>query len=273
MKENLILKPPRERFKQNDKGQTEVDLTEIYQYLGLKKGEGYTDTEKIRKDLADAWIEANPQTDLEMKQFYATNELYIWDLFTWDHGPYIWELLDKVITGKERVLDYGAGIGDIAIYLAQKGCDVLAIELDYVKKVKGKPVANPSPTKQFMMHRVYSRKLGDKIKFGVPEPKKIDDEAFDVVLGIDVLEHLRFPLRWVVQLTKLLKNRDSWAFFTPTFRRDTDYQPMHLEENFWLEKDFGLAMQSLALEPEFVIKEYYPIWHPLFKTLPMGAKV
>jgi len=264
-----VLKPVRERFTKNEEGNTLVDLTELIMYLGISKEEAYKIHETCREDLAAAWNKANPQTDLEMQQFYATTDLYVWDLFSWDHGSHIWELLDKKITGNERVLDYGAGIGDIAIYLAEKGCDVVAIELDIVENTNNQNKVTPSPTKDFLMNRVYARKLGNKIKFSVPE---MDTEVFDVVLAIDVLEHLRFPLRWVVQLTKLLKNRQSWAFFTPTFRRDTDYQPMHLEENFWLEKTFGMAMQSLALEPEFVVDEYYPIWHPLFKTNPMGAK-
>lgn len=215
-----------------------------------------------RKDLAAEWEKKNPKTPEETDKFYYETSGYLYDLYTWAHDPSMWNLFDKIITGKERVLDYGAGIGDISIYLAEKGCEVAAIEMN----IPGTDPPAPSPTKQFLMWRVYQRGLGDKIKFKFNE----DVDSFDIVLTIDVLEHLHFPLRYVVQLSKLLKTRESWFFATPTFRDDHGVHPMHMKGNFWLEKEFPNAMLSLAFTPKFIVDEFYPIWHPLFKTTPQG---
>lgn len=256
LNEKSALLPPRKRF-QHKKGSELplVDLNEIMAYTGDDFDTAQDKAISCRHDLAKEWEEKKPKTVEETTEFYAQTAGYLYDLYTWAHDPSMWKLFDEIITGKEKVLDYGAGIGDISIYLAEKGCEVVAIELDN------------SPTKQFLMWRVYQRGLGDKIKFKFDEVK----DSFDVVLTIDVLEHLHFPLRYVVQLTKLLKSRESWFFATPTFRDDHGVHPMHIRDNFWLEKGFPNAMISLAFDPKFVIEEFYPIWYPLYKTVPQGA--
>lgn len=255
MSEKSALLPPRKRFK-HEKGSELplVDLAEIVNYTGDSIEVAREKTMSCRQDLADEWNKKSPQTVEEVREFYTLTSGYLYDLYTWAHDPSMWKLFDEIITGDEHVLDYGAGIGDITIYLAEKGCDVVAIDLDN------------SPTKQFLQWRVYSRHLGDKVKFRFDEKK----DEFDVVLAIDVLEHLYFPLRYVVQLSKLLKTKESWFFATPTFRDDHGVHPMHIKDNFWLEKWFPTAMISLAFKPKFIVDEYLPIWHPGFKTTPQG---
>lgn len=250
-----VLKSPRERFgKDKETGKIGIDLSEVMQYTGHTQEQAIAKSKTCREDIANEWREKPPQTPEECNKFYTETEGYIYDLYTWTHDPEMWALFDKKITGNEKVLDYGCGIGDISIYLAEKGCDVVAAELPNAK------------TKQFAMWRTYQRKLGDKIRFAFDDAK----ETFDVTLAIDVLEHLHFPLRYVVQLTKLLKNRDSWFFFTPSFGNDLDVHPMHLEENYWLREYYPKAMVALGFAPEFVIEKYFPVWHPLFKTVPQG---
>ncbi len=257
MKKNSVLLSPRQRFSYKEGSDLPlVDLNEIMAFTGHTPKEAKQHAHNCRTDLAKEWKKQNPQTPEDCTKFYVETEGYLYDLFTWAHDPQMWEIFDKKIKGNERVLDYGAGIGDISIYLAEKGCDVISVELP------------KSHTKRFLMDRVYNRELGNKIKFKFDE----ENDSFDVVLGIDVLEHLHFPLRYVVQLTKLLKSKDSWCFFTPSFRDDHGVHPMHLEENYWLDKEFGRAMVALAFNPEFPVDEYYPIWYPLFKTAPQGAK-
>ena len=257
LKENSVFLPPRQRFSYDKKSELPlVQLAELATFTN-ESIEAVTDKiQNARTNVADAWRKMNPQTPEECNEFYTKTDTYIYDLFSWAHDDQLWDLLDKKITGDEVVLDYGAGIGDVAIYLAEKGCTVHAIELPN------------SPTRAFMMWRVYQRKLGDQIKFKFDDAK----DSFDVILAIDVLEHLHFPLRYVVQLTKLLKERSSWFFCTPSFHEQGENYPMHLADNYWLEKTFPHAMQSLAFAPDFVKKEYYPIWYPLFKTVPQGAK-
>ena len=91
---------------------------------------------------------------------------------------------------------------------------------------------------------------------------------FDVVIAIDVLEHVLWPLRYIIRLTRHLKEQSSWFFCTPHFFNEGSH-PMHLEENFWLKPQiFGQVMASMAFKPESIIDEYYPIWYPFYLPPP-----
>lgn len=247
MNKNSIFKSPLKRF---DNKNT-VDLDEVMAYTGDDLKTATLKSKKAVSTIAVEWVKLNPQTPDEIDKFYKETEGYIYDLYCWPHEELMWKLFDKKITGNERVLDYGAGICDLSIYLAEKGCDVVAVD------VPG------SKTLQFGMWRVYNRGLGDKIKFTF-DPKT----KFDVVLAVDVLEHVLWPLRYVIRLTRHLKEQNSWFFCTPHFFNEGGH-PMHLEENFWLTpKVFGQAMASLAFKPEQIVKEFYPIWYPFYLPPP-----
>ena len=256
--EDVIL-PPRKRFHASgEEGKKGVNIAELLIYL-----QQITPNEKIKPEsviqrikdartfLRDEWNAVNPKTVDEVTQFYINTDGYLYDLYSWTHDDKMWALLDKMFTGRERVLDYGCGIGDVAIYLAEKGCDVTAIELE-----KGK-------TLEFAMWRVYQRKLGDKINFSIDYAK----DKFDAVLAIDVLEHIYFPLRFVTQFGNLLKSKDSFFFATPSFGDGTDDKlyPMHIKDNDWLIQNYGNAMISLAFSPEYPVDKFYPIWKPGFQ--------
>ena len=255
-----VLLPPRKRFITGDVQEDKkgVNIAELLIYL-----QQITPNEKIEPEvvvqriknartyLRDEWNTINPKTIDEVTQFYVNTDGYLYDLYSWTHNNNMWDLFDKMFTGQERVLDYGCGIGDVAIYLAEKGCDVTAIELDESKTI------------DFAMWRVYQRKLGDKIDFTIDYAK----DKFDAVLAIDVLEHIYFPLRFVTQFGNLLKNKDSFFFTTPSFGDNTEDKnyPMHIKDNDWLIENFGNAMISLAFSPEYPIEEFYPIWRPGFQ--------
>lgn len=247
----MKIKPVRERFSPEQKG---VKIDELIEYTGLPAKEVIDKSNRCRQALADEWNEKNPQTIFDTTKFYTETEWYIYDLFTWTHDELMWKLFDEVMKPGMEVLDYGCGIGDIAIYLAEKGCKVSAIDLP------------KSKTFHFCKWRVYKRMLVDKIDF-MFEPD--GDKKYDAVLAIDVLEHVYHPLRYVVQLCDKLKSDQSFMFITPTFA-DAGIHPMHLKTNFWLAEHFMNAMISLGLKPENIIERYFPIWHPMFTPPPEG---
>ncbi len=244
-------KPVLDRFNFSKK-KTSVDLTELGIYLNTTYNtppdEVLKRSDDAAQQLADIWDKANPKGPKETTEFYRTTDGYLYDLFVWTHDRGMWELFDEVFTGKERVLDYGCGIGDAAIYLAQMGCDVIATDL------------KDSKTLAFAMWRTYQRGLGDKIQFEFYP----DKDKFDAVICIDVLEHLYFPLRYIIKLCSLLKDQKSFFFFTPTFSNDVGKHPMHLKENFWLNENYTNVMQGLAFNYHQIVKDYLPIWRPVF---------
>jgi 2-polyprenyl-3-methyl-5-hydroxy-6-metoxy-1,4-benzoquinol methylase len=86
----------------------------------------------------------------------------------------------QMIGSNKRVLELGPAAGAFTRALADQGCRVVAIEVDPDAAAGVEPVAE----------RVI---VGDLSEPGVVA-SAIDDERFDVVVGGDVLEHLRDPL-------------------------------------------------------------------------------
>lgn len=245
MNEDSIFKSPKARF---DFEEHTVELHEVMAYTGDDYKTAKHKADNAVQFVADEWREKNPQTVDDFNKFYIETKGYIYDLFVWTHDLQMWDLFDKVFTGEEKVLDYGCGICDISIYLAEKGCEVVATDL------KG------SETLKFGMWRVYNRGLGDKIKF-----KFSPEDRFDAVIAIDVLEHLPWPMRYVINTTNHLKSQDSFFFCTPRFLDTNNTHPMHLPENFFLTQEiFARTMISLAYRPEEIIEKYFPIWRPMY---------
>jgi 2-polyprenyl-3-methyl-5-hydroxy-6-metoxy-1,4-benzoquinol methylase len=85
-----------------------------------------------------------------------------------------------MIGSNKRVLELGPAAGAFTRALVDKGCRVVAIEMDVDAAVAVEAIAE----------RVI---VGDLSSAGVVA-SAIDDERFDVVVGGDVLEHLRDPL-------------------------------------------------------------------------------
>jgi SAM-dependent methyltransferase len=86
----------------------------------------------------------------------------------------------EMIGSNKRVLELGPAAGAFTRALVDKGCRVVAIEVDPEAAAGVEPVAE----------RVIVGDLSDPAVVA----SAIDDERFDVVVGGDVLEHLRDPL-------------------------------------------------------------------------------
>ena len=86
----------------------------------------------------------------------------------------------EMIGSNKRVLELGPAAGAFTRALVDKGCRVVAIEVDPDAAAGVEPVAE----------RVIVGDLSDPAVVA----SAIDDERFDVVVGGDVLEHLRDPL-------------------------------------------------------------------------------
>jgi hypothetical protein len=78
-----------------------------------------------RSEMAEAWKRINPQTPDEIRAFYAQTELYVWELIQWhaesgyERYSCAMDRLMQLCPAPARVLDYGCGIGDTALYFSK----------------------------------------------------------------------------------------------------------------------------------------------------------
>ncbi len=172
---------------------------------------------------SDAWRRANPRTPEEILDFYRSTDLYVWELMQWhasvDRLPY-WEALKTFVqrfpprAGYRRVLDFGCGVGTDGLYLASHGYDVTLVDVD-------------GPAFRFAKHRFARRGLHATFR----ESRSIVPEVaaeYDVVLCLDVFEHLPDPLEAVQRLVGAL--RDQGILLQEAAFDAGDSRPCHLAE-------------------------------------------
>lgn len=170
--------------------------------------------------MAEEWRSKRPQTPKEIWEFYASTELYIWELMQWhanggyaSHMKAIDRIRQEFRPGTHpRVLDYGAGIGTTAIRMAESGYRVAIADV-------------PGKTFEFAKHRFRRRGLSvDSIElpFGEPDPHG----CYDVLICFDVLEHVPAPEKILRLLVDRLRE-GGVAAITVSFAT-SDVYPHHL---------------------------------------------
>lgn len=111
--------------------------------------------------------------------------------------------LAQLITPKSKVLDVGCGGGFLTNYLASMGHQVSGVDLSS----KSLEIA----------------KQGDatkKVVYQIADAKRLpyDNETFDVVSAMDILEHIENPAEAIREASRVLK--PSGKFFFHTFNRN-----------------------------------------------------
>jgi 2-polyprenyl-3-methyl-5-hydroxy-6-metoxy-1,4-benzoquinol methylase len=153
--------------------------------------------------------------------FYKQTTNYIYELAQWHlFVPAKREsdvaLFDDLRTKAPRnILDFGGGVGLLAIPLARAGLDVTLADLD-------------STTLGFAVFRAERRGVKLKIWKSDVEPAP-PDKKYDVILCMDVLEHLpKDILHDVVDKLVKLKHDRTEIIISAPFGR-TSVHPMHMD--------------------------------------------
>ncbi len=185
--------------------------------------------------LAANWNANPPTTPEELETWYRQNSgYYIYDLAQF-HLAYkhIVFTLDVISQSRGRVLDYGAGIGDLSLELAARGDrDVTYFDVD-------------GETQQFARWRARERKL--RVNFA-SDRRRLESQ-YDTIILLDVLEHLADPIETLEFLVNRLapggKLVASIAF------GPTKAHPMHFDHDFdaktWLRERGFFDAKTVSL--------------------------
>jgi len=173
------------------------------------------------KEEWNKWEAEGPMTPERMTAFYKQTENYIYELAEW----HLWvpgkresdmQLVENFKVMKpQNILDFGGGVGLMAIPLAQAGFDVTLADLD-------------STTLKFGAFRAEKLKLPLKI-WKTDVEAAPPDKKYDVIMALDVLEHLpKDILKESVDKLVKLKHKGTQIIISAPFGR-TSVHPMHLD--------------------------------------------
>jgi 2-polyprenyl-3-methyl-5-hydroxy-6-metoxy-1,4-benzoquinol methylase len=188
------------------------------------------------KEEWEAWEMKAPMTPERITAFYkqTTNYLYElgeWHLFVADKRASDLALVEQMRARKPaNVLDFGGGVGIVAVLLARAGFDVTLADLD-------------STSLDFAVF--YAGRRGVKLKIWKSDvEERAPDAKYDVILALDVLEHLpKDELRRVVDRLVALKHAGTQVIMSAPFGR-TAVHPMHMDAD----ADTRLQVQRFLTE-------------------------
>jgi 2-polyprenyl-3-methyl-5-hydroxy-6-metoxy-1,4-benzoquinol methylase len=139
----------------------------------------------------------------ELEAFYASTDAFLYETLVWnrtatkiDMRRWIGSHLQSMSDAPQRVLTYGDGLGLDAYYLAEAGHEVTYFDIS-------------NQCAQFA-RRIFDQ--GDFEIEMVSDVSEVPTDSFDVVVCLDVLEHVPDPVALVAWLTQRLSSRGAWWF-------------------------------------------------------------
>lgn len=173
------------------------------------------------KDEWNGWEKKGPMTEDRIQAFYKQTTNYIyelgeWHLFVPDKRASDLQLVEDMKKLKPKnILDFGGGVGLMAVLLARAGFDVTLADLD-------------GTSLDFAAFRAKRHSIPLKI-WKSDVDKAAPDTKYDVILALDVLEHLpKNVLNSVVDRLVALKHDKTVIVISAPFGR-TAVHPMHLD--------------------------------------------
>lgn len=117
---------------------------------------------------------------------------------------------------KGDILDYGRGVGDLSVKLAEKGLNVTYAEIN------GKNME--------FAKRLFKKRRKDNIT--VLDVKKKIKKEYDTIVCIDVIEHIPYPEDVLEKIARHLKNNGRLIIAALECSGPKDDAPMHLRIDF-----------------------------------------
>lgn len=171
-------------------------------------------------ELAQSWQATAPTTTMAITAFYRSADTYLYDLTWWhamgeDESTLVQvEALEVALAHHARVvLDFGGGIGSLALLLASHGMDVSLAEL------------NPE-LRAYARWRFAQRGLSARFLDPDQPPGALPVASYDFISAIDVFEHLPDPAAILSALASALRPGGTLFIHLPG-APDASH-PMHL---------------------------------------------
>lgn len=174
------------------------------------------------EDMRDEWHERiDPQQRASIESFYDS-ATYIYDLMGWhslqgDTGPlaYVLGLEIAQARGVKQCLDFGAGVGSGALLFDRSGiamslADISTTMLDFAR---WRFAQRHRPVQFYHLHET-----------------QLPSEHFDMILAMDVFEHLTDPVATVENLHRAL--RPGGVLFARIQVEDAGEHPQHIVRDF-----------------------------------------
>lgn len=143
-------------------------------------------------ELAYQWYRQKPKSDKQFISYYKKTDYYIYDLTC--HQEFFTDNIKKILlTSKQykikKALNFGGGIGELAIKLEKMG-----IKVDFLE------IKN-SQTMKYALWRFKKHKVNPKI---LNENSRLRLE-YDAIYLFDVLEHIKNPQSLIKKFAKITK--------------------------------------------------------------------
>jgi SAM-dependent methyltransferase len=158
-----------------------------------------------------------------LSRFYERSDAFLYELAVWNANlikcrmrRWVGRCLEDYCGGEGDVLSYGDGLGFDSAYLALAGYNVTYLDV-------------PGYTESFA-RRVFAESCTGRSIVVLNEVGRLDRQAYDVVLCLDVLEHVPDPSALVRMLVEALRPGGLFVVHAP-FYMIHPTNPTHLKAN------------------------------------------
>lgn len=239
------------RFLANAQGTT---LEDAYsRLLDEEKNPGM----RVCKEIEEAGIPANQWTD-QLVEFYSTTKSYLYDSLVWNRNPeklrirrWIAEYLSDLSEEPLKILCFGDGLGFESLYFNLAGHDAEYYELSG----PGKTFARSIHEFNDIPFREYS------------SINEIPTKTYDIVICLDVLEHVPDPPMIINQFDKFLKDDGHLIINAPFYLVNPQF-PTHLDSNRRYSGDFHKLYGNLGYQ----LHEGCLFWNPVVMGKPKSKR-
>ena len=210
-------------------------VAEAGQFLGIPIDEAWRRLRGAGDRFREEWLKTvtDPHDPERLIQFYNQSDTELFELIEWhasDPIHYRTLIVRDLAIGRSGrgYLDYGSGIGNDAMVLAEAGFDVTVADISDVLLA-------------FAAWRL--RRRGYSVRTVDLKRESLPREGFDLVACFDVLEHIPRPLTVVRNIRAALRAHGLLVMHAP-FAEDPEH-PMHV-----VHRDVvNPRMRSLGFQP------------------------